>query len=276
MRRNVKALVGMGIVCVGLLSSVFVSAADLPWDADLGGRKSRYSEVLRELVRGWPTPRVKALREPAAGGLSLRCIETPEEPLYIGLEQVQWISAPIEHVAAAVEKIDEYRDIFTGFADIRVTAREGNRWTTAWEQKAPVFFVPNIRYDVHYLISKLGAERRVYRFQLKDSETLKWSDGVIILDAVPGASGAPKTRYVEYDFYDAHWGLAKAFGQDRIWRDSVEGIALSDLALRLRAENPAKSTEWVRDASARLLKTAVTGLDCQTRIRWDGLDSIAR
>ena len=56
---------------------------------------------------------------------------------------------------------------------------------------------------------------------------------MIVLDAI----STHLTRYVEFDFWDAHWGIAKTFGAKKIWQNSLQGLVQSDLAIKLRAEN---------------------------------------
>ena len=67
----------------------------------------------------------------------------------------------------------------------------GNLWVTAWEQRVPVFFVPNVKYEMYYLVHQSSADHRSYRYQLKDSKDLIKSDGVILIDRAKSAGGNP-------------------------------------------------------------------------------------
>lgn len=237
--------------------------AVFPLGANLGGVHSDYTELVLQIAEHYPTPAVQIAKPDPQKPILLRCLETKDHPLYIGLEQMQWIDAPIDRVAQAVDDIDRYTEIFPGFAQIKITRRDQNKWETYWEQKIPVPLVPNVRYEMTYLIDRSSPARRIYRYQLKASKDLIASDGVIILERDPADSR--RTRYTEYDFYDAHWGLAKTFGQDRLWRENVEGIALSDLGLRLKAENPDKNGEWIRTAARKLLFSTRTDHKCENK-----------
>src|SRR5262249_17999024 len=87
-------------------------------------------------------------------------------------------------------------------------------------------------------------DRIVYRYQLKESNRLWHSDGAIVLEAVGN-----RTRYTEWDFFDADYGIAKTLAPTRIWREAIEGMYLSDIAIKLKAEHPDWENKEVRKES---------------------------
>jgi hypothetical protein len=226
-------------------------------DEKLPGPESPYTAFVLDLIHRWTSEGAPAwVREekarapaPAANPVGLRCIETEGNRFYVGLEQFMTVSAPIERVAAILEDIDSYAKLFPGYDDVHVSARDGNHLLTFWEQHIPIFFVPNVKYEVDYLIDSSSSDRRVYRYQLHKSAKLIKNDGMIVLER-----DGQRTSYSELDFYDADWGIAKTFGADRVWTESVEGIYLSDVAILEKAENPAWSYEKIADESKKVLE----------------------
>ena len=79
------------------------------------------------------------------------------------------------------------------------------------------------------------------------------SDGLIVLTPL----NSTQTLYTEYDFFDAKWGVAASFGGDKLWKDTVEGIALSDLAFKVAAERPELRIEQIKDEAKKALPAAL-------------------
>lgn len=224
----------------------------------LKGPKSIYTDLLLSKLHG-------RLDTPVSGDnarLSLRCIETPGQDFYMGFEQVQDIAAPLVRVQAVMDDIDHYSEIFPDLPKTQVLSRDGNMWLTRWEQSVPVFFLPNVKYEVDYLLVSPSATQRVYRYQLHRSEHLIFSDGFILLQAID----AQNTRYFELDFYDAHWGLGKMPGKSKLWRENVRGLALSDIGAKLKAENPDWTRKQVLKAAEKWLEEKKIDVECGQKI----------
>lgn len=236
---------------------------DYPLQTEFKGPKSIYTDlVFAKLKSQLELDSSSLLHGPGDGLLTLRCVETPRQDLYMGLEQVQQISAPLERVQAVMDDIDHYKDIFPEFARTEVISRDHNLWLTGWEQHVPVFFVPNVRYEVDYLVGSPSPNQRVYRYQLHKSEDLIASDGFIVLSAID----AQHTAYFELDFYDAHWGLGGVLGKGKLWRENVRGLALSDIGAKLKAENPTWDRKQVLKASENWLEEKKIDVECGKKI----------
>ncbi|MGK5085359.1 SRPBCC family protein [Bdellovibrionota bacterium FG-1] len=218
-------------------------------DFKLEGPESSYTAALLKLLQSWPPKDIQY------GGVNpnpvrMAAIETLGNKYYIGLEQVMFVDAPMEKVGGVLDDMDHYKDLFPDYDDVHVSARDGNRLVVFWEQHIPVFFIKNVKYEVWYLIDDSRPDRKVYRYKLKDGRGhIRSNDGVIVLEK----DGAARTRYTEYDFFDADWGPLKAFAPSRIWKDSVEGLYLSDMAIKLKAENPTWSYDKIREESKKWL-----------------------
>lgn len=218
---------------------------------DLGGVKSVYTPILLELLQKWP-PAGVTYPEPKANPVQIECIETPGQKDYIGLQQSLWIDAPLSTVSSILDDVAHYRDLFPGYDEIHVKSRDGNRFLVFWEQHIPLFFIPNVKYDVAYLVEKAEKNRAVYRYQLVSGKTLKKDDGIIVLEEVKSETGTPlRTRYTEYDFYDADWGILST---DKAWSESTEGIYLSDVAIKLKAEHPAWNYKQIAEEGKNTLE----------------------
>ena len=219
----------------------------------LDGPQSVYTPYILGLIRGSISQEWNlALNRENA--VELQCIETPNNPFYIGLKQNLIIYSSLSAVEAVLDDVGHYKDLFPDFEDVHVAAKDGNKWVVSWEQKIPVFFIPNIKYEVFYLVDKSLPGRRVYRYQFKGGDNLKYNDGVIVIENDPrGTSVSPMTRYTEYDFYDADWGILKTVAPGKIWKRSVGDIFLSDIAIKLKAENPDWSYEKIKEESEKSL-----------------------
>lgn len=216
------------------------------FDVELGGISSRYTAPLLSVLKSWPPPIDYASKDPVP--VKIVALSVPDEEFYIGAQQWMWVEAPMATVDKVLRDVNHYAEIFPGYEDIHVESAQGNRMITYWEQRIPLPFVSNVKYRMLYLIDDAKKDRVVYRYQLKDSSTLYHSDGAIVIEAV----GA-RTRYTEYDFFDADYGIAKTLAPSRIWRDGLEGMFLSDLGIKLRAEHPEWESKQVRKEADKIL-----------------------
>jgi hypothetical protein len=240
-----------------LVSAIFAGQFGFAADeaGDLGGVKTSYTAKVAALADKMAA--VAELPKGSASSVDLRCFTTEGNELYIGIEQKLTISAPFKAVVKVIDDIDHYDDIFPDFEDIHIVSKEGNRSISYWEQLIPVPFVPNVKYEMIYLFSEPKADRKLYRYQLRKASKILASDGFIVI----AADGETATRYYEVDFFDAEWGSGKMFGKQRLWRDAVEGTALSDLGIKVKSEKPDFSGAKVRRESKKILESK-TYRDC--------------
>jgi hypothetical protein len=216
----------------------------------LGGVKGKYSDWIDQLLQSKAylslvkDPTLPATRDDQ-DPVSVSCLETPGNRFHIGVIQNMVVHAPLQNLAKVVEDIDSYVDLFPGYASVQVKSREGNRLVTYWEQKIPVFFIPNVRFEMIYQLGLAGADpdTRIYRYELLKKGNLRESDGFIVLRKI----NDNETRYLEVDFFDADWGALETFAPGRIWTDSVDGLYLSDLGFLLKAEHPDWSNRRCRE-----------------------------
>ncbi|MBI3558272.1 MAG: hypothetical protein HY074_18550 [Deltaproteobacteria bacterium] len=133
--------------------------------------------------------------------------------------------------------------------EVRVLGREGNRVTTAWETRSPVFFVPNTTYELIWTVDASQAQRMVYRFQLKSSNHLKSSDTLIVLEA-----RGDSTLLTTYDYFQLDLGFVGAFATvHKIWKKTFEGYYMGDIALKAQAEHPDWNAKQIRKESEQML-----------------------
>ncbi len=225
------------------LALLAVSDPTHPSDEDLGGPPSPYAQLVLALAGRPP------LAPPGpATPLRLTCLATAGNDRYIGAAQSAVIRAPLAEVTAILDDVAHYQDLFPGCVDVHVVpgSRSGNRYVTSWEQRAPVFFIPNSVYELTYLVSRPDAARVTYRYRLLRGDSLTNSDGIVILEGLSPST----TGFTEYDFFDAHWGPLPA---GPIWRESLRGMFLSDVAVKLHAENPGWSYARIAAEAERLL-----------------------
>jgi hypothetical protein len=228
------------------------SGVDLPLDAELRGINSGYTAKLPSLVDHRFPPFSGAENAP---DLRLFRVNTAGSNFYIGTAVHMLVSASIGQISTVLGKVEQYKNMYSGFIDVRVVDRFQNTYTIFWEKKSPVFFVPNVQYTTAYVVADLGATRRVYRYQLKSSNRVTQSDGILVLDRL----SETKTLVRAYDFYNADWGVATTLAPRRIWNDALNGQVESMLSLKFNAESPSEGYEKNRQRAQR----AVESFDAQ-------------
>jgi len=127
-------------------------------------------------------------------------------------------------------------------------SRNGRRYITVWEQRVQVFFLPNVTYELANLVDRSAPGLRVYRYKLLRAGSMLASDGMVVLEVL----GPESTRFTEYDFFNAQWGPLPA---SAVWRESLRGALVSDMAIKLRAENPRWSVARVTAEAAQRLES---------------------
>lgn len=244
-------IVRIGSLLLALLTLSATASQKYPLTTPLSGPQSLYTRKVLDLLLKWPETKKHLIQPEKPNGLAIRCLKTPENDLYIGLEQVMHVSASLERVEAVLDDVNNYARLFFGFKDVRIVSRDDNRWTISWEQEVPFFFVPNVKYDTFYLVDSSQPGRKFYRYKLKESGQLKFSDGAIIVETESNGG----TLFAEFDYFEADWGILKVLGVKKIWRESIESIVLSDFAIKLKAEHPDWDYERVKDASKKAVST---------------------
>lgn len=229
--------------------SVSAAAATFPLDTDLGEPDSAYTSKLLHMLKKWP-PREFPYGQTMLEGenpIGMRCLTTPRNKSYVGVEQWMVIRAPMSRVKALLDDFDNYEKLFIGFDDVHVLKKDENKFVLQWKQHVPV--LPDITYEMDYLVSAMPSGNVVYRYKLHYGRTIKHSDGIIVLEPI----SRDRTRYTEYDFFEANWGVL-ALSQERIWKESAEGIYLSDAVVKLKSENPDWPYSKVQERAKKFLK----------------------
>ena len=224
-----------------LYSLALYAASPFPLDTPLNGIESIYTRPILRLIQNWPKNgppmELEEISKNDSASVKIQCFDTPGNDLYIGVGQVMKISASLSRVEAVLDDFHTYSEIFDGLLRAEAKEIDRNRFLTFLEQSVDIPFVSNEKNEVLYITDFSSSKRKIYRYQLKKSNHLKFNDGVIVIEETqPG-----QTLYVEYDFWDADWGIAKTFASGKIWKDSIAGLYQSDLAIKLKAEHP----DWI-------------------------------
>ncbi len=212
--------------------------------------ESIYTQPLVKLIQAWPPVGLNQL-EKENDPVKIICFGTPQNDLYIGAEQLMIIDADMSEVEKILDDFSHYKDLFDGLINVEVKNPDKNRFNVILEQEVPIPFVSNEKNEMVYLVDKSQSNRKIYRYQLKSSNHLKYNDGAIVIESLSKG----KTLYVEFDFWDAEWGIAKSFAPERIWKDSLEGLYQSDMAVKLRAENKGWDYKRIKEMSKDLAKS---------------------
>lgn len=166
--------------------------------------------------------------------IHLACLETDAVKNYIGLWHGFTINAPLKIVATILDDFNNYPIYFEGIVSAKIIQKNPKDILVQFENKSPVFFVPNIVYQMNYSIESLK-QKKIYRYHLSSmykQSNIHFSDGLIYLGEDNG-----KTKFYELDFFNANLGIAEKFASSRIWPDSIKELMLSDFELKVNAEN---------------------------------------
>src|SRR4051812_30525199 len=112
------------LIVVSLWASVCRAEGALAVPQDLGGVKSMYTMKIGELLTHSLADLAANERPAVKNAIDLRCWGTPSHDLYIGLEQHLQIKAPLKTVAAVLDDMSQYQDLFPGFKNIHELSRE--------------------------------------------------------------------------------------------------------------------------------------------------------
>jgi hypothetical protein len=233
-------------------------------DETLEGPDSIYTSWLADVLKRWPASRSNS---DSAASLQLTCMSTASDDGYVGMLQQMSIDASLSAVENVLDDVPRYKDLFPDVVDVHVLpgSRDGQRYVTVWEQRVPLFFLPNVIYELANLVDKSTVGLRVYRYKLRRGGSMLASDGMVVLEAL----GLERTRFTEYDFFNAQWGPLPT---SAVWRESLHGAFVSDMAIKLRAENPRWSVERVTMEAATRSKAESERLEeCYQRRQATGL-----
>lgn len=233
-----------------ILMSTFCHAEPLKYPilSDLDGVKSLYTDLLVEIIKSWTPGRIQLPADHYP--VQIKCLSTKDKKYYIGAVQKMTINSSLGEVVKILDDFSNYENLFPDLESVKVLTKESNRAQLLFEQNVPVFFIPNVKFEMTYLIDKSKEDRAIYRYKLKTSQSLKFSDGIIILDQI----SPNQIEYTELDFFDADWGALETFGPGRIWQDSIDSIFLSDYAIKLKAEHLDWSNEKAKKEAKSFLK----------------------
>lgn len=182
---------------------------------------------------------------------SIKCLKTLNDANYIGLLHALMINAKMKDVGNLIENFNNYQNIFKGIKHSEIREKYSElKYLIQFENESPVFFLSNIRYQMLYEINN---ERhfKVYRYFLSThlpQNNLFFSDGIILIKEY-----GEKTLLYELDFFKPNLGLAGNFFASKVWPSSVKELLLSDLELKLKAENKDESFKTLSKKATEML-----------------------
>ncbi|MBI1860704.1 MAG: SRPBCC family protein [Deltaproteobacteria bacterium] len=207
-----------------------------PIDEALEGPQSLHTDTILQLIKNWPAGRNTCSGDPTL--IQTTAIATPGRPYYVGFKKCMIVKAPLTAVEAVMDDMEHYEELFPGDKRVTILSTEGNKVILGWERKIPIFFVPNVKYEITHL-SKRTPTQRIYRTQLRKGDRLLFSDAVVFIETLDSKG---TTLYNNYEFYEADYGIGllgiSAVGVDKAWQEGLKGSYLSLLSVRYKAENP--------------------------------------
>lgn len=237
------------LYALALLTTLLIPTPSWAWDlSSLQGIDTDYSKALHSLALEGADSYLP-LSNPDLDGIALICFSHPANDLYMGVGQFMKINAPLERVTQFLERFEDYPKWTDGLLSNSAQKLKDGKFLVSSEQHVPIPFVSNVHSRMIYSVEKKD-NKVFFRYQLKSSNSLTAYDGFILLEENKDRT----TQYIEYDFWDADWGLGKSFAKDRIWADSLQGIYQWDIAFKLRSENLNITDHEVLDVSKKKAK----------------------
>jgi hypothetical protein len=236
--RRFRFLIFPAIMATILASSVLSADIDVP------GIASVHSEKLKELFFA-TTPVPDHNIEP----IEIHCVTTPGNHLFIGIVQEMMINASADDVSRIIDDYANYVNLFEDLEKVTVSGKPGNSFSVYTLQKPPVFFLSKVSFTVNYFFDNDSGTKK-YLYKLKESKKIKTSDGVTKIIPV----SADKCYFYEIDFIDIDWGGIGGIAPNTVWEKFVEGVIISDLSVKIKAENPGWSYKKIKDEAHRITK----------------------
>lgn len=201
---------------------------------------------------------------PSREGLALRCFDTIQHSDVIGVAHGLVIHATAASVIAVLDDYDHYKDLFEDTVYVH-TSPIPNGLRESWEQKAPAVFLPNTRFVVNTFIHDDMPKRKIWHSRLVSSNQLLGNDVFVAVYPLD----KDRSYYWEVDFINAKWGILSSIALSSIWSGGVSATAVSDLAIKYRAENPAWPYSLVREFAKKRVDTRLVDQCVSHRIALD-------
>jgi hypothetical protein len=208
----------------------------------LEGVNSPYSELLKTYFQSDALKK----RTPAAS-LTIECLQTENDMLYIGIQQEFIVKAPLSRLVAVLEDFNNYPAMFEDVVKAAFTKKSDGYYTLWQEQKIPVPFVSNIKYSQSYYIESAPKSRR-YLYKLLEGKDFKYNDGMIQITKL----NDNECSFYEVDFVYGDWSVIGKIANDTVWKSAVKGAIVSNMTIKIRAENPDWSMDKVKDEAHRI------------------------
>jgi hypothetical protein len=247
-------LLAAGIGTTSVTMGLATAASDAP-----SGITTSHSALVAHWVRQLPQS-----VNPSRDGLALRCFETIQHSDVIGVAHGLVIQATAARVTSILDDYDHYKDLFEDTVYVR-TSPIPNGIRESWEQKAPAIFLPNTRFVVNTLIHDEMPKRKIWHSRLVSSNQLLGNDVFVAVYPLE----KDRCYYWEVDFIKAKWGILSSVAMSSIWSGGVSATAVSDLAIKFRAENPAWSYALVRDFAKKRVDARLVDQCVNHRIALD-------
>lgn len=212
---------------------------------------SPYTDVIEKISEKDVEGFLKKYNLNQSGNIDLTCLETTGSKLYIGLWHSLTINSGLKDATSVLEDFEKYPEVFEGIENSKVKTSDSDRWLVEFENKAPVFFLPNIHYQMEYKVFPV-ANGKLYKYHLSGlypQKNITFSDGLILLKEENGT-----TKFYELDFFSANWGIVGKIAGKNIWSDSVEELVRSDYELKFKAENLKLSSTETKEKVHSALK----------------------
>lgn len=241
-------------VIFGLHIFVFANAGDFyPIEEKIpGAKESIFTAKVSQILRVWPPegfPAVLSDSEP----IWIRGMKVPGDADYLGIKKRMLVHVPLSVFAKTVLDFVRYKDGSSIIKNAELVSKDGNRTTVLWESYSPAFFVPNTKYEQSYVIDERAREsvrgRVLFRFQLRNSNHIEFSDGVVVLESV-----GENTLFTSFDFVKPDTGIFGAFvSRNKMWEKTIEGYCRGDLVLKIKAEHATWKMDQVKDYLDRIM-----------------------
>ncbi len=228
------------LISLGLIFSIQLNASD-----NLSGIDSPNLKTVLGRIDTLKQSAFIASTDSTRNDGSIRCFQTPGNDTYIGVEREYIIHAPYENVVSELDRFENYGQLFPEMKKVEVSEKNNDWVKVNFEQKAPLFFVPNTKYALKYQQITCGKDCKIYRFKLQNGNNLKFSDGFMMVTKKDDSS----TTFLGLDFFDADWGILKSISKDQIWTQSLRGFIRSDYSVKFKTEKNVSYREAQRLAT---------------------------
>jgi hypothetical protein len=197
-----------------------------PWSEAKDGH---YTKKIAELYDQWSRSQNNLNVTEKSDHLSLEGIRTEGDKTYVGILAKTFVKSSINDLIKVLQEIGAYQKIYPDLDEVSFKADPSNDFEIHWAFSGPMG--THTIYDTVQRVQRVGPSRGALIYQLKKSDDVIETDGLIFLQ-----ESGKNSKYLSVDFFNAKWGIAGSFFKNKIWETTFDNTQKATLAIKSRSK----------------------------------------